>query len=118
MTLATVGIQTFIGRTDNTNAASFATGPVAPDSIASLFGVGLAESQATAASRPLPTTLAGATVTIIDSLGAERTGSAVRGLTRIRIQLSGAARHLRVGKRPWLSQLERPCDRHPPQSGY
>ena len=72
VTLATVGIQVLIGRTDNANAASFATGPVAPDSIASLFGVGLAESQATAASRPLPTTLAGATVTIIDSLGAER----------------------------------------------
>src|SRR5882757_9112027 len=72
VTLATVGIQAVIGRADNTSAASFATGPVAPDSIASLFGAGLTESQATAASRPLPTTVAGATVTIIDCTGIER----------------------------------------------
>ncbi|MBZ5620877.1 MAG: hypothetical protein LAQ69_19430 [Acidobacteriia bacterium] len=72
VTLATVGIQVFIGRAENVNAAGFGPGSVAPDSIASLFGEGLGTSQAASTSRPIPTTLAGTTVTVIDSAGTER----------------------------------------------
>ncbi|HEX4948853.1 MAG TPA: hypothetical protein VFZ34_19405 [Blastocatellia bacterium] len=44
----------------------------APEAIASLFGTGLATSQAAAVSKPLPTTLGGTSVTIKDSKGTER----------------------------------------------
>jgi uncharacterized protein (TIGR03437 family) len=54
----------------DTNAASFAAGPIAHGSIASAFGNGLAESVASAASLPLPTMLADATIAIKDSSGA------------------------------------------------
>jgi uncharacterized protein (TIGR03437 family) len=54
----------------NTNAASFAAGSIASGSIVSAFGNGLAESIASAASLPLPTTLADATIAIKDSSGA------------------------------------------------
>jgi uncharacterized protein (TIGR03437 family) len=54
----------------NTNAASFAAGPLASSSIVSAFGTGLAASIASATSLPLPTLLGDDTVTIKDSSGA------------------------------------------------
>jgi uncharacterized protein (TIGR03437 family) len=45
---------------------------VAPESIATIFGVGLAASAMAATSLPLATTLAGTTVTVKDSAGATR----------------------------------------------
>jgi uncharacterized protein (TIGR03437 family) len=54
------------------SAASFAPrGPLAPDSIASAFGQGLAAGIEAAASVPLPTSLGGVTVNIKDSKGRE-----------------------------------------------
>ena len=50
------------------NAASF-TAFAAPAAIMSLFGTGLAEGTETAATTPLPTTLAGTNVTVTDSEG-------------------------------------------------
>jgi uncharacterized protein (TIGR03437 family) len=44
----------------------------APESIATVFGTGLATTQVSAVSTPLPTTLGGTTVTITDSKGMER----------------------------------------------
>ncbi len=44
----------------------------APESIASIFGQALATSAASALSLPLPTTLNGTTVKVLDSLGVER----------------------------------------------
>jgi uncharacterized protein (TIGR03437 family) len=55
-----------------TNAASFATGPVAPEAIASLFGVNLSAGTVVAPSTPLPTTLGGVTVTVTDRLNVTR----------------------------------------------
>ena len=46
--------------------------PVAPDSIAAVFGTNLATAIASGATVPLPETLAGTTVTIEDSLGVQR----------------------------------------------
>ena len=51
------------------SAASFAPGPVAPDSMVSIFGVALAPSTVTGPI-PLQTALAGTTVTFTDSAGA------------------------------------------------
>ena len=57
------------GRVATVSAASF-TGPaVAPDSIASTFGEGLATGTAAASGTPLPTTLADTTATLTDSGG-------------------------------------------------
>lgn len=53
------------------SAASFAPA-VAPDSIASVFGIGIAGSTNAAATQPLPVTLDGVTVKIKDSAGVER----------------------------------------------
>ncbi|HKQ75860.1 MAG TPA: hypothetical protein VJ810_19350, partial [Blastocatellia bacterium] len=55
-----------------TRATSFVVGSVAPDSIATVFGSSLAPATETATSLPLPTTLAGTSVKIKDSDGAER----------------------------------------------
>jgi uncharacterized protein (TIGR03437 family) len=44
----------------------------APEAIGTIFGTGLATTQAAAVSRPLPTTLGGTTVTVKDSKGVER----------------------------------------------
>jgi len=55
-----------------TNAASFATGAVAPDSIASAFGTNLATATASSGSSPLPTSLGGTYVRVIDSAGTGR----------------------------------------------
>ena len=55
----------------NVSAASYLSTSLAPESIVSAFGSGFATSTL-AASSPLPTTLAGATVKVRDSAGAER----------------------------------------------
>ncbi len=62
----TVATPTFT----DTNAASFAPGPLAKGSIVTAFGSNLASGKAPAASVPLPTSLAATTVTVKDSAGA------------------------------------------------
>lgn len=54
------------------NAASFLAGEFAADSIVSAFGASLATAVATAETTPLPTELAGTSVKVRDSAGAER----------------------------------------------
>jgi uncharacterized protein (TIGR03437 family) len=54
------------------SAASFIPGRAAPESIAVVFGSGLATETASAATIPLPTTLGGVSVNIKDSAGTER----------------------------------------------
>jgi uncharacterized protein (TIGR03437 family) len=54
------------------SAASFSGPQLAPDSIVAAFGNGLATATQAASSSPLPTTLAGTTVKVKDSLGVER----------------------------------------------
>ncbi len=54
-----------------TSAASYAL-TLAPDSIASVFGVGLADATSVAAALPLPDTLAGVTLKLTDRLAIER----------------------------------------------
>lgn len=54
----------------NTNAASFAAGPVAKGSIVTAFGTGLSTSTAANLLLPLPTLLGGDTISIKDSSGA------------------------------------------------
>jgi uncharacterized protein (TIGR03437 family) len=61
------------GNAATVNAASFDSAALAPGTIASLFGTGLADSVAAAPSTDLPTTLAGVTVMVRDSGGANRT---------------------------------------------
>jgi uncharacterized protein (TIGR03437 family) len=56
----------------NVSASSYRGGELAPGSIASAFGSGLANSTAVATTLPLPTSLSGAQVRIRDSAGAER----------------------------------------------
>lgn len=55
-----------------TSAASYARYNLAPESIAAVFGAGLASTTQVAASVPLPTQLAGTSVRIKDSAGVER----------------------------------------------
>lgn len=54
------------------NGASYQLAPVAPESIASVFGTNLASATAVAGTVPLPTTLSGVTVTVTDSAGVAR----------------------------------------------
>lgn len=54
------------------SAASFSTSGLASEAIASAFGPGLATATAEAMTIPLPTTLAGTTLTVKDSAGTER----------------------------------------------
>lgn len=56
----------------NASAASYLSTSLAPESIVSAFGSGLAASTLAAVSTPLPTTLAGSTVKVRDSAGTER----------------------------------------------
>jgi uncharacterized protein (TIGR03437 family) len=56
----------------NVSGASFATIPLAPDSIASAFESHLATGTASASTIPLPTSLQGTTVKVRDSAGVER----------------------------------------------
>ena len=53
------------------SAASYVVGPVAPDSIASAFGLNLATGSDSASDHPLPERLAGAAVRIVDRLNRE-----------------------------------------------
>lgn len=62
----TVATPTFT----DTNAASFAAGPLAEGSIVTAFGSNLTSATAVAASAPLPTSLAATTVTVKDSASA------------------------------------------------
>ena len=61
-----------IGPLAITSAASYSTEAVAPESIVTVFGAGLAAGVGAADRRPLPTSLAGVTVTVQDSTGSER----------------------------------------------
>jgi uncharacterized protein (TIGR03437 family) len=54
------------------SAASFASTPLARGGIAAAFGTGLSAGTGTAATIPLPTTLAGTTLTLHDSSGVDR----------------------------------------------
>lgn len=56
----------------NVSAASFQSGPEAPESIVSAFGFDLANTSLPATSLPLPTNLGGTTVTVVDSTGTSR----------------------------------------------
>ncbi|MGH7187514.1 MAG: hypothetical protein ACREIB_14700, partial [Pseudomonadota bacterium] len=56
----------------NVSAASYISTSLAPESIVSVFGSGLATATLAASSTPLPTTLAGTTVKVRDSAGTER----------------------------------------------
>lgn len=60
-----------VGPLVNVSAASYASDPVAAESIVTAFGSDLATVTEAAASVPLPTTLAGTTVKVVDSAGAE-----------------------------------------------
>jgi uncharacterized protein (TIGR03437 family) len=59
-------------RADTVSAASFIPGALAPESIGSVFGQGLAIETAAASSAPLPTSLGGSSITITDSAGVAR----------------------------------------------
>jgi uncharacterized protein (TIGR03437 family) len=56
----------------NVNAASFLSGPLAPNSFATALGAGLATAAQPAAALPLPTNLGGTTVTVTDSSGVQQ----------------------------------------------
>lgn len=65
-----------LGNTASLSAASFAAGlPLARSSIVSLFGNGLAATTQSATAVPLPTTLAGTTVKVVDSTASESTAA-------------------------------------------
>jgi uncharacterized protein (TIGR03437 family) len=55
------------------SAASLKPGPVAPESMVTMFGGQLAAGTQSATARPLPTTLGGCTVTVTDANGVVRT---------------------------------------------
>ncbi len=59
----------------NVNAASFASGALAPSSIVSAFGTNLASATASAPTTPLPTTLGGIRVNVQDAAGDSRFAS-------------------------------------------
>jgi uncharacterized protein (TIGR03437 family) len=56
----------------NLSAASYKGDPFAPDSLVTVFGSGLARTSEAAPGLPLPTALAGTTVSVTDSSGAQR----------------------------------------------
>ena len=60
------------GMVTGVSAASFSSGAVSAESIASLFGAGLATGSAAAAATPLPTDLVGTAVRVVDSQGMAR----------------------------------------------
>jgi uncharacterized protein (TIGR03437 family) len=57
------------------SSASFASGPIAPESLVTLFGQGLSSSTDVAASLPLPTELGGTRVVLTDANGQNRPAS-------------------------------------------
>ena len=56
----------------NVSAASFQSGPAAPESIVSALGFDLATAALSAPSQPAPTILGGTTITVVDSTGASQ----------------------------------------------
>ncbi|HWQ32941.1 MAG TPA: endonuclease/exonuclease/phosphatase family protein [Blastocatellia bacterium] len=62
----------FSGTAANVSAASYSAARLAPESIAAVFGAGLATTTEIAPGIPLPTTLGGTTVKVKDSQGTER----------------------------------------------
>ena len=66
------GTVTFGGVVASVSAAAFTANAFSPESIVAAFGVGLATGVQVAATLPLPATLAGTTVNVRDSVGAER----------------------------------------------
>lgn len=83
----------FVGNQATTVPATFFSGnTVAPDSIASVFGVDLATGIEVATSLPLPTTLAGTTVTVRDAANKEFAASLFFvSPTQINFLIPGAA---------------------------
>jgi len=69
---ATVTGGTAPGAASTVSAASFSGPELASEAIVAGFGSGLATSEQSATSRPLPTTLAGTTIRIRDNAGTER----------------------------------------------
>jgi uncharacterized protein (TIGR03437 family) len=67
-----IGEESAIASVTSVSAASFLGPQLAPESVVSAFGTGLATQTVVAATLPLPTQLAGTIVTIRDSLGVER----------------------------------------------
>jgi uncharacterized protein (TIGR03437 family) len=94
------------------NAASYATGSVAPNQIVAIFGLNLAPETAIATTTPLPTVLAGVTVELTDSAAQTHAlplvfvsagqincliaGEATLGPARLRITSSGASAEVPV----------------------
>ena len=76
------GVSILINASDapgpiHVSAASFEAGPLAPDMLATAFGRQMAPRQESATAAPLPTTLAGTKLTIVDSAGASHAGGLV-----------------------------------------
>lgn len=70
--LGLIGVPASVAAVASVSAATFASGELASNSIAALFGTGLATSTETATSATLPTTLGGVQVQVTDSLGTTR----------------------------------------------
>lgn len=66
------GVPASVAAVSAVSAASFTSGSLASDSIAALFGTGMASSTVSATTTTLPTTLGGVQVQITDSLGTVR----------------------------------------------
>jgi uncharacterized protein (TIGR03437 family) len=74
-TLTVVGNEVRVAQAaplTSVSAASFAPGGLAAESIVAAFGSGLANGVEVAKTLPLPTTLGGARVSVVDSVGTER----------------------------------------------
>ena len=85
----------------NVSAASFQAIALAPESIATAFGQGLATGTATAQSTPLPTLLSGTSVQIQDAVGGQRLAplfyvSPPRSITRSRRERQRGMPRLRL----------------------
>jgi len=65
-------VNTAGGNLTSVSAASFASGPIAPDSIVAAFGTGLAAGTDAATTVPLPTSLRNTRLVVKDSTGTER----------------------------------------------
>ncbi len=66
------GVVTIFAAAASTNAASYSTVAMSPESIAAVFGVGLATGTDVGGTIPLPTNLLGTTIKVRDSAGIER----------------------------------------------
>ena len=70
--LGLTGVPASVAAVSAVSAASFTSGSLAGDSIAALFGTGLASGTVSASTSTLPTTLGGVQLQITDSLGSTR----------------------------------------------